>query len=147
VTGGYFIIGHSGDSRAGLTLIEVLLATVILAVGMTALVTATSRCLAVAGKAKEYETARRLLGQVDLEIPIEFDELEEGVESGNFSGEFRDYTWRREIIEFDDEELEMFTVVTSVQWSRKGSEAKEEVATYIYGPTYVRGEANEPRTR
>ncbi len=92
-----FVIPRS--SRSGLTLIEVMLATVILAVGLTALVTATSRCLAVAGKAKEYETARRLVGQVDLEIPIEFEELEEGAESGRFSGEFRDYTWRREIIE------------------------------------------------
>lgn len=129
------------SSRSGLTLIEVMLATVILAVGLTALVTATSRCLAVAGKAKEYETARRLIGQVDLEVPIEFEDLEEGEESGRFSGEFRDYTWRREIIEFEDEELEMFTVVTTVMWSRKGAEAKEEVTTYLYGPTYVRGES------
>ena len=136
-----FVIPRS--SRSGLTLIEVLLATVILAVGMTALVTATSRCLAVAGKAKEYEIARRLVGQVDLEIPPDFEELEEGVETGQFGGEFRDYTWQREIIAFEDEELEMFTVITSVMWSRKGSEAKEEVTTYIYGPTYARGEEGE----
>ena len=72
----------SADPRAGLTLIEVLLATVILAVGLSSMIVATSRCLSVARKAREYETARRLVGQVDLEIPPDFETLEEGIETG-----------------------------------------------------------------
>ena len=66
---------HSAvNLRAGVTLIEVMLATVILSAGISALVLAATRALAVAGKAKEYETARRLIGQVDLEIPPNFQE-------------------------------------------------------------------------
>jgi prepilin-type N-terminal cleavage/methylation domain-containing protein len=122
--------------RAGLTLIEVILATAILGVGLVTLVAATGRCLAVARKAKEYETARRLIGQMDLEIPIELEEIEEGVERGEFTGEFRGYTWEREIEEFPEEDLELFVVRSTVRWTDKGREASEQVVTYIYGPTY-----------
>ena len=134
--------GWRRDLRAGLTLIEVILATAILGIGMSVLVAATSRCLAVASKAKQYETARRLIGQVDLEIPPDLEELEEGVENGRFSDPYADYTWEREITEFEDEELEMFAVRTAVYWNNKGAEAKEEVMTYIYGPTYVRKDSD-----
>lgn len=125
-------------ARAGLTLVEVILATAILGTGLSVLVAATSRCLAVAGKARQYETARRLIGQVDLEIPPDFEEIEEGVESGRFGDPYRDYTWEREITAFEDEELEMFSVRTAVFWHSKGAEAKEEVMTYLYGPAHVR---------
>ena len=128
---------HRG--KAGLTLIEVMLATTILAVGLTAMMAAVGRCLAVAGKAKEYEVARRLVGQVDLEIPPDFEELEEGIEQGRFGAPFDDYLWEREILEFDDEEYQMFLVRTRVTWSTKGRDAYEETMSYIYGPTYVRG--------
>jgi len=126
-------------AHSGLTLIEVILATAILAIGITVLVSAAGRCLAVARKAKEYEVARRLIGQVDLEIPPDFEELEEDVETGRFSAPYRDYTWRREITELPEEELEMFLVRTGVYWSSKGKEISEETLTYIYGPAYARG--------
>jgi hypothetical protein len=108
---------------------------------LTALISATGRCLAVARKAKEFEVARRLIGQVDLEIPPNFEEVVEGVESGRFGGDYSDYTWEREIVAFEDEEIEMYTVTTRVFWSSRGNQAHEEVTTYIYGPTYVRGAA------
>jgi type II secretory pathway component PulJ len=125
-------------SRAGVTLIEVLLATVILSAGITTLVLAATRALAVARKAKEYETARRLIGQVDLEIPPNFEEIEEDTETGNFDRPFSDYSWEREITEMEDEELKMFIVRTAVFWSNKGQEKSEEVVTYIYGPSHPR---------
>lgn len=137
VTGG---LTCRGNPRSGLTLVEVLIATAILAAGLTALISATGRCLAVARKAKELELARRLIGQVDLEIPPNFEEIEEGVESGRFGGDFKDYSWEREIVAFEEEEIEMFTVTTRVLWSAQGRDAHEEVTTYIYGPTYVRDE-------
>ena len=119
-----------------------ILATAILGIGLTTLVSATTRCLAVARKAQQYEVVRRLIGQVDLEIPPNFEELEEGVENGRFGRPYEDYTWEREILEFEDEELEMFSVRTAVYWNDRGTEAKEEVMTYIYGPTYIREETS-----
>jgi prepilin-type N-terminal cleavage/methylation domain-containing protein len=131
------------DRRAGLTLIEVILATAILGVGIATLVAATGRCLAVARKAREYEVARRLIGQVDLEVPIQFEELEEGEESGDFEDPFEDYRWTREIVEVFEEDLEMFEVRTTVSWSDKQGPASESVVTYIYGPTYPRRTTGE----
>lgn len=130
---------HSAvNLRAGVTLIEVMLATVILSAGISALVLAATRALAVAGKAKEYETARRLIGQVDLEIPPNFQELEENVESGNFGPPYEEYSWEREILEMEEEDLKMFIVRTAVFWSRLGKDRSEEVVTYIYGPAHPR---------
>ena len=135
--GSHRIATASQSRRAGLTLIEVILATAILGIGLTTLVAATSRCLAVARKAQQYEVARRLIGQVDLEIPPNFEELEDSLENGQFERPYQDYTWEREILEFEDEELEMFSVRTAVYWNDRGTEAKEEVMTYVYGPTAV----------
>jgi len=134
-------------ARSGMTLIEVILATAILGIGLTSLVAATSRCLSVARKAKEYEVARRLIGQIDLEVPIEFnEELEEGVEQGEFTGAFSGYTWEREIEEFEDEELQMFTVRSRVTWTDRNRDVYEEVISYIYEPTYRKNTAPGART-
>lgn len=124
--------------REGLSLIEVLVALVIMGVGISSMVVATSRSLAVARKAKQYETARRLVGQVDLEIPLNLEEIEEGTESGRFTGEFRDYSWTRETTKIEPEELEMYYIRTSVSWTEKGKRASEDVETYLFGPTYTR---------
>ena len=115
--------------------------------GIASLVAAAARCLAVAHKAREYEVARRLIGQVDLEVPIQFEELEEGEETGKFEDPYDDYTWLREIEEISDDELEMYEVRTTVSWGERRGTASESVVTYIYGPTYPRrttGEVEQP---
>lgn len=130
-----------------MTLIEVILATAILGIGIASLVAAAAKCIAVARKAREYEVARRLIGQVDLEMPIQFEELEEGEETGEFEDPFEDYSWSREIVEISEDELEMFEVRTTVNWSDRRGVASESVVTYIYGPTYPRrttGEVEQP---
>jgi hypothetical protein len=91
--------------------------------------------------------ARRLIGQVDLEVPIQFEELEEGEITGAFEEPYEGYTWMREMVEISDGELEMYEVRTTVSWSDRGAAAGERVVTYIYGPTYPRrttGEVEQP---
>ena len=56
--------------KAGLTLIEVMLAVVILGVALVVLVSTAATCLSVAKKARNYETARELLARLELEHPI-----------------------------------------------------------------------------
>ncbi len=115
-----------------------MIAVVIMGVGIASMVAAASQALAVAKKAKEYERARRLVGQVDLEIPIDLEEIEEGEESGRFTGRDSDFSWRREIEELEDEELEMYVVRTSVTWADRGQKVTEMVQTYVHGPSYER---------
>lgn len=124
--------------KAGLSLVEVMIAVLIMGVGISSMVAAATKSLAVANKAREYETVRRLIGQVDLEIDIDLEEIKEGVESGRFVSPYSDYSWKREIEELEGEALGMFLVKTSVSWSDRGKTVTEEVQTYIHGPSFER---------
>lgn len=120
--------------QQGFTLIEVLIAMVILATSVASLMAATAQCMSVIGRARQLETARGLLARVDAENPILSIDMEEGYESGEFD-DMEKYTWSREIV-MDDEENRpgLFIVTTRVQWSEKSRTAFEEVTTYKYCP-------------
>ncbi len=130
--------------RRGLTLIEVLIALAIMGIGIAGLVAASSRCLAVARKAKNYENARGLLGEAEMKwqeylLEKEEDEpLEADSESWSFNAPFEGYTglWALEEVsqEADDENEGLFTLRLRISWSEHGQENYEEVVTYLYSP-------------
>lgn len=121
-------------SQKGLTLIEVLLAVVILGVGAGVLMLATARCLSVVKKAQHYTTAQRLIMRVGAENPLTRGEIQPGTDSGDFSDESA-YRWEREIIEpEEDYRLGLYTVRTRVIWSDRGRDAFEETVTWLYIP-------------
>jgi prepilin-type N-terminal cleavage/methylation domain-containing protein len=125
--------------RSGLTLIEVMLAITILGMGLTVLIASASRCLSVVRQAKNYETARHLLGRVEVEKPLQ---LEEKIEAGSEDGDFTDepgYQWTRQIEIVGKEEDGLFSVHTSVSWSDSGKKKSEEVMTYLYRPEEKKG--------
>ena len=120
------------QSRSGLTLVEVMLAIVILGIGSGILLVAVSRCMAVATKAKHYSHAHSLLLRVDAENPItrNRDEIEEGKDSGSFDD---GYSWEREITESEEDGREgLYTVRTRVSWSARGKTSFEETTRYLY---------------
>lgn len=125
---------RNASSKTGLTLIEVLIALVILSVGVASMMLAMSRCLAVVRTARNRDVARSLLWLMEVEYPIDKTSIEEISESGEFD-EVEGYTWSREVI-MDDEELRpgLFLVTTRVQWSSRGKEAFEEIIGYTYAP-------------
>ena len=101
--------------QQGFTLIEVLIAMVILATSVASLMAATAQCMSVIGRGRQLETARGLLARVDAENPILSIDMEEGYESGEFD-DMEKYSWSREIV-MDDEENRpgLFVVTTRVQ--------------------------------
>jgi hypothetical protein len=107
-----------------------MIAVVILAAGTFALVEVTSRCLAVVTQAKHFQMARTVLDEGELEHPI----LRKDTEIRNMTVEpvtyEKDYTFERTAEETDDEGLMLLR--TTVTWTRKGKEAREEVVTYLY---------------
>lgn len=120
--------------KAGLTLVEVMLAVVILGVGAGVLLTATARCMAVATKAKHYSHAHRLIRRVGAEEPLTRAEIEEGTDEGTFD-DADGYSWEREITESEEEDRQgLFTIRTRVSWSHRGKTAFEESMSYIYIP-------------
>jgi len=72
-------------SKQGLTLIEVLVALIILSVGVSSLMLAMARCLSVIQTARHREVARNLMVRVDIENPIEKVDMDEMSDSGEFS--------------------------------------------------------------
>lgn len=133
-----------GIHADGFTLVEVLLAMAILGLCMTGLLVAVSQSLSIARKAQLYDTARNLIARVELEQPLLLEEeIEEGVEDGDFEGGPDGYRWQRtiEYVETGSEETgifseeqDLFKVTTRVIWERRGREEFEEVATYLYRP-------------
>ncbi len=121
-------------SKHGLTLIEVLIALIILSVGVSAMMMAMSRCLAVVRTARNRETAHALIQRVEIEFPITAEEIDETSETGTFD-DTPGYTWQREVTMVDAEERPgLFMVTTRIEWSERGRDAFEEVTVYRYEP-------------
>lgn len=134
---------NTPSGKAGLTLVEVMLAIAILGIGAGVLLTATSRCMAVATRAQHYSRAQRLMLRVEAENPISRgrDEIDTGTDSGTFEN---GYKWEREITESDAEGREgLYTVRTRVSWSSRGNESFEEIQQYLY----IRPDDEELRSR
>jgi len=120
--------------KQGLTLIEVLIALLILSVGVSSMMVAMSRCLAVVRTARNRNVAQALIRRVDIENPIESKDIEELSESGRFD-DTPGYIWEREIIAVDEEERPgLFLVTVRIRWSERDRETKEEITTYKYAP-------------
>jgi prepilin-type N-terminal cleavage/methylation domain-containing protein len=118
----------------GLTLIEVMLAVVILGIGSGVLLLATARCLAIITKSQRYSTAQRLIQQVGAEHPLTRAKIDTGVQSGTFDDE-NGYRWEREIAAPENENRKgLYTVRTRVSWSDRGRDSFEEVVTWFYIP-------------
>ena len=117
--------------KRGMTLIEVLLASVILGTGLTALLTAASRCLVVMRRSQEYQQAQWAMTRGELEFPIIYAEdiMDQGVSGEDYDG----YTFSREV-EDDEDEDGLYLVRSRVTWESAGREKVEEVAEYVYQP-------------
>lgn len=117
--------------RSGLTLVEVILATAILGIGLTVLLTAASRCLAVMKQAKDYQTALWTLNMGEVEYPVlATNDLEDLiVDAHEFDNGF---TFSREVDEEDEDEDGLHEVRTKVMWKGRGREMVEEVVQLVY---------------
>jgi hypothetical protein len=124
----------TGGRRAGLTLIEVLLAVLILGTGVAMMLTGAARCLAVMRNSRMYQRAQWALKMGELEHPLVVtNEVEELEVTGEVYDD--DFTFEREVEEEAEEDKDgLFVVRTRVRWSDRGSELKEEVAQYVYSP-------------
>lgn len=119
-------------TKEGVTLIEVLLAMMILGVSIGALMTNASRCLSIIRKTRQYETARLLIRRIELEAPLDDEEVEQSETSGTFD-DFTGYRWERDIIPVDDETRPgLFEINTRVYWADRNRDVYEELTTLRY---------------
>ena len=119
----------------GFTLIEVMLAVAILGIGLLTLVTGAARCLSVIKRAQYFEEARHLIGMLELVEPIDMEDIQEGTESGRFSGYYSGFRWERAIqLVSEDEEYPLFSVTTRIRWTVENVQKAEEVTTLLHAP-------------
>lgn len=129
-----YIMSLKTASKTGMTLIEVLIALIILSIGVTSMMLAMSRCLSVVRTARNRNVSYNLLRQLDVEMPIDKQSIEEVSESGEFE-DVEGYMWYREVVMVDEEERPgLFLVTTRIQWSERGKDAFEEIIEYKYAP-------------
>lgn len=119
------------EARRGFTLVEVVLALMVLGIGIFALVAAASRCLSSLKTAKAYHDARYTIDLGELEYPLvrTKDEVlnlnvpEETLENG--------LTFSRESEESEEYEG-IYVVRTRASWPTRNGTAYEETVRYLY---------------
>lgn len=126
----------SHDNRAGMTLIEVLLAATLLGLGLVTLLSGLSSCLAVMRASREYQTAQWALSLGELTYPVtgveEVTDLEVEPDSNLVEG----FTFSRVV---DEKEVEddltddgLYVVRTRIFWGAGGEGQAEELVGYIW---------------
>lgn len=139
--------GVADSLRKGFTLLEVMVATIILSLGLTALLTAFMQCQRIMRVTQGFETAQyvlmlgetlhplpspdqvtddpldnELLNIEETEALMLLDELELDDLSKERRDELEHYTFERVVDEIDDEELKrsgyLYTVRTVIRWGR-----------------------------
>ncbi len=94
-------IGNNGplSPEKGVTLVEILLAVVILSIGIAGVLRAYAVAVTALETGQDYIDAIQLLkgkmAEIEQEI-IEEKGLSTGLSHGEFEGEFKDYQWERE---------------------------------------------------
>ena len=121
--------------RAGFTLIEVLIATMILALGLMTLMTGLSNCAAMMTLSKEYQDAQYVFSLGALEYPMkESTEVEKDLVVDPDSDLVEGYVFERTV---DEKELEknqvddgLYLVRTRVSWG-SGKDQYEELVRLV----------------
>lgn len=126
--------------RNGFSLLEVLLAILILGLTLTVVFSSANQGLAVVTQAKSYQISRGLLQELDLREPLDLEELEEGELRGTFTHfEHGAVQWTRIVSQEGAEEDRFYRLSTEITWGGNDQEHTESVETFIHQPTAISG--------
>lgn len=114
---------------SGFTLIEVMLASTIVGVSLVVLCTAASRCLAIAKKSKDYQTAQWVLARGEADHPLY--QTNDVMKLDVSDVEYADgYIFSRKV-EDDEDEDGLYLVKEKVSWGNPADPMIEEVVLYV----------------
>lgn len=120
------------NRRAGFTLIEMVVATVLLALGVVGTLACISSATRSTSISSEYTTAALLAQQKISELEAAPDQIQGGEQTGDFGEEHPTYTWRQQVETGMVASLMRVTLV--IEW-RSGSRARQaQFATYLLIP-------------
>lgn len=131
--------------RKGFSLLEVMLAVLILGMAMTVFFSSATQGVDVVMRARGYQDGRELLDWVDLREPVDLEDVEEGSTRGRLTHpELGSFTWSRDFRIEGGEDVDLFRVETSVvlEGDRPVRESRE---VFLYLPMATRqGWVEEP---
>jgi len=121
--------------RAGFTLIEVLIATMILSFGLTTLMISLSNCAAMMTLAKQYQDAQYVFSLGELKYPIkESTDVEKDLPVDPDTDLVEGYAFERTVDkkDLDTNEVDdmLYVVRTRVTWGT-GEDQCEELVRYV----------------
>ncbi|MBI3948224.1 MAG: prepilin-type N-terminal cleavage/methylation domain-containing protein [Armatimonadetes bacterium] len=133
--------GRSGRAERGFTLVEMVVATAVLAIGVAGAVATFGVIARASGTAAEYELAALLAERRMAEIEAE------GIaaavsDTGDFGEEHPECRWEQEVL--DTETQGVLELRLTVEWDSGQSERRVVVSTYLLDETLRPGdEASE----
>ena len=122
-------------NRSGFTLIEVLIATLILAFGLMMLMTGLGNCAAMMSLSKEYQDAQYVFSLGELKYPIKestdvVKDLTVEADTDLVEGYEFERTVDEKKLETNETDDGLYTVRTRVSWG-KGENQSEELVRYV----------------
>jgi len=120
-----------GKRRSGFTLVEVLVAAAILAIGISAGVRTMGALARASAASADRQSAVRLAGERMATI-----EAVEGVNSGNSQGDFQDeprFRWQQQVTAAS--QTGVLEVVVTVTWREGSIDRHYAVTTYLLDPS------------
>lgn len=119
-------------SSSAFTLIEVLLAALIMGFGLSVLLVGTSRCLHAMKTAQQYQTAEWIMGLGEAEHPFL---TTNDVEALNVSPKTYDkgFVFERKVDDDEDKDG-LYLVHSKVTWPDGANKGTEETLRYVYRP-------------
>jgi len=126
--------------RRGFSLLEIMLAIVLLGIGLTVFFSAINQGVFFAVTARDYHMTREIHNELNLLEPLDVENLAEGELSGSL--QFRDrgtWRWQRVITAVEDEEEGLFHLRTQVWRDGDRPEDGESTETFIYQPDALAG--------
>ena len=113
--------------RVGATLLEVLISTAILAVGMAATMRAIGTCARTQSQLEDRTTARRLAEQEIATLRVQSTADSPADMTGQFEEPFEEYSWTAKTQRAGDESP--FALVELTVWKEDGSERNPMYST------------------
>ncbi|HZO87604.1 MAG TPA: prepilin-type N-terminal cleavage/methylation domain-containing protein [Chthonomonadaceae bacterium] len=119
-------------SKRGFTLIEMIVATLLLAIGVVGALTAISTATRASGMAEQIQTAALLARRRLTEVELQPEALVGGEQQGNFGAEYPGYLWRQSVETTGYPDL--FKVTLTLRWGPVGHPYERVYTTFLRKP-------------
>ena len=121
-------LGRSNRRLRGFTVIEMIVATVLLAIGVVASLTAISSATKTTKVADDYTTATLLAQQQLATIETQLESLTGGTQNGDFGDNYRGFKWEQNTETTDYPNL--YRVTLTVNWGQGAKPNSLQIVTY-----------------